>query len=151
MTYPSVTSQQQPRVERILTWFTLVFAVVFAPIETIVSWKYGLLSPYYLVDALGIVLLFWGAMRSIRRRCTSSPSVMTVGWAWMSANFWRAAMERDLKFQQGGTLDLGEHEIRLAVAITALAILCMATGIWLMTQRDKRDYELSKNHHEISP
>ena len=124
------------KAETALAYFTLVFLVIFAPLETIISWPFGLTSPYYLVDAIAIVILAAGVFRSLRVRPASAPSVMTVGWAWAGANFWRAALARSEVLRSGGNLQFGSSEMPAAIAITALAMACMATGIWIIVKSE---------------
>lgn len=113
---------------------TLVFVAVFAPLETIVSWEHGLLSPYYLVDAIAIGLMLVGALRSLRARPQSAPALATVGWAWAGANFWRAALARAEHLRAGGELQFGSNEMRAAITVTGLAMGCVAVGIWLIAR-----------------
>lgn len=120
------------RIETVVARLTLVFVVVFAPLETIVSWKYGLLSPYYLVDVVAIVLLFVGAWRSLRARPRPAPALVTIGWAWAGANFWRAALARAEQLRAGGALEFGLAEMRAAVGVTIAATALVALGTWLI-------------------
>jgi hypothetical protein len=39
------------RIESGLARFTLGFVAVYLPVETYASWRYGLLNPFYIVDA----------------------------------------------------------------------------------------------------
>ena len=123
------------KIETALAYVTLAFLAVFAPLETVVSWPYGLTSPYYLVDAIAIVVMGLGAVRSLRARPASAPSVLTVGWAWAGANFWRASLARSETVASGGKLSFGSTEMTLAVMTTALAMSFVAVGIWLIMNR----------------
>jgi branched-subunit amino acid ABC-type transport system permease component len=122
-------------IETTLAYVTLAFLAVFAPLETVVSWPYGLTSPYYLVDAIAIVVMGTGAVRSLRARPASAPSVLTVGWAWAGANFWRASLARSETIASGGKLSFGSIEMTLAIVTTALAMSFVALGIWLIMKR----------------
>ena len=124
------------KVETRYAYFTLAFVAVFAPLETFVSWEYGLLSPYYLVDAIAIGLLFAGALRSLCARPRSAPSLITVGWAWAGANFWRAGLARGEHVRAGGELNFGLAEMRTVVGATALAMACVGVGM-LLTVRSR--------------
>ena len=123
------------RAETGLAYFTLAFVAVFAPLETIYSWPYGLASPYYVVDVIAIGLMFAGALRSVRARPTTAPALMTVGWAWAGANFWRATLARQAELRNGGKLDYGATELTLAIATTAVAMACVAIGTWMIVRR----------------
>lgn len=124
------------------TWLagvTASFLVIFAPIETIYSWSFGLVSPYYLVDAIGVGLLIVGVTHSVRARPRARPALLTVGWAWMSANFWRATLARAEYVRAGGELDFDTAELRLAIATTGFAIICTSLGVWLLHQSHGHD------------
>lgn len=120
------------RIETIYAWATLAFATIYAPVETVVSWPHGLANPYYLVDVIAIGLMLVGAIRSLRSRPRSAPALLTVGWAWAGANFWRATLARAEHLQEGGTLNFGAIEMQLAVGSTVLALMCLGVGTWLI-------------------
>jgi hypothetical protein len=122
------------RFETALAWFTCAFLAIYAPLETLVSWSYGLTSPYYLVDLVAMLVLAAGVVRSLRSRPRSSAALLTAGWGWAAANFWRATLDRFEATREGETLQFGPVELTLAYCITALAVVCFVVGIWLVSR-----------------
>jgi hypothetical protein len=106
--------------------FTLIYLAFYAPIETFASWPY-LTSPYYLVDAIAMVLLVWGAMHSRGARPKRAPGLLAAGWAWTAANYWRAFFDR-VKFlrEEGGELMFGEAEYWTVGAALVMALVCLS-------------------------
>ncbi len=124
------------RLETGLRNFTLAFLLVYAPLETWASWGDGLTDPFYLVDFFGMVLLAWGAIHS-RRRPQSGAGVMVAGWAWSSANFWRALFGRINALGRGESLDYGFEELCVVACGTAIALVCLSVAL-VLTSRPVR-------------
>jgi hypothetical protein len=120
------------RWETRLAYFTLGALLIYAPIETIYSWPGGLSSPYYLVDLVAMALMLTGAIHSLGARPRSSPGLMTAGWSWAGANFWRAMFDRIGVLRRGGQLDYGSIELRFVCAETAVALACVIAGVVLL-------------------
>jgi hypothetical protein len=106
--------------------FTLIYLAFYVPIETFASWPY-LTSPYYLVDAVAMVLLLWGALHSRGARPHAAPGLLAAGWAWAAANYWRAFFDR-VKFlrEEGGELMFGEAEYWTVGVALVIAIVCLS-------------------------
>lgn len=122
------------RLETILRNFTFAFLVVYAPLETWASWEDGLTDPFYLVDFIGMLLLAWGAGYSWRRRPQPAVSVLVAGWAWSSANFWRALFGRVSALGRGESLDYGFAELCVVACGTAIALICLVASLVLTTR-----------------
>ena len=75
------------RTESALVIFTVAVLVIYAPLETWISFP-RLLSLYYLVDAIGLALLLAGLVMWRRTRITYA-AVLAAGYGWLGANFWR--------------------------------------------------------------
>jgi len=120
------------RVETRLANFTIWALVIYVPAETYVSMPYGLLNPYYLVDVVAMALLFWGALHSRRARPHLAPGILAAGWAWTSANGWRATVDRTADLRNGPMPDYGTVEIGVVGAATAIAIACLILALFLM-------------------
>lgn len=125
------------RAETRLARFTLALLVLYVPLETWVSWPYGLLHPMYLVDVIAMLLMFFGARRSLRARPGSSPGLLAAAWAWTAANGWRATSWRWLESVQGGALDHGRPELWLTAFGTLVALSCFAVTLWLVTRETR--------------
>lgn len=95
------------KIETGLAYFTLCALVIYFPVETWASLPEGLWNPYYLVDLIAMILLGWGAIRSLRARPHQSPAVLCAAYAWSAANGWRATFGRMFELLEGGTLDHG--------------------------------------------
>lgn len=114
---------------------SLVLGAVYAIGETGFSWRYGLLSPYYLVDFVAFALLIAGGVVALRARPRSAPGVATAGWAWTGANFWRATLARVEAQKAGTALSIGSSEVPAAIAMTGVAMIGMGVGLWLLLRR----------------
>jgi hypothetical protein len=119
-------------IETALARTTLVIVAVYAPLETWVSWGDGLLSPYYLVDVVAMVLLFWGALYSLSRRPQPASGVLCAAYAWTSANGWRATADRWRVLEAGGALAHGSAEMWIVSITTALSIVVFAGLLFLL-------------------
>ena len=104
-----------------LETFTLAFLIAYAPIETWYSMP-EFWDPFYLVDVVGIVLLILGIVRLRRGRPPAAVGMLTAGYAWTSANFWRALFDRISEVAAGGVLDYGWAELCFTACITIAAI-----------------------------
>ena len=122
------------RVETLLAFVTLGSLGIYAPVETIYSWAGGLTDPYYVVDVIAMGLMLWGAIRSLRARPRRAPGLVTVGWAWAGANFWRALFDRLKVDRTAGRLDFGSVELRFVAAELIVALLCLALGVVLIVR-----------------
>lgn len=126
-------------IESVLAYLTLCVLVIYAPLETWVSWPRGLLNPFYLIDAIAMLLLFWGAVHSLRARPRPAPEILCVAVAWATANGWRATFGRLSAIRAGGTLEYGATEMWTVGLTTAFGLTIFATLLVLtaMNQRDR--------------
>ena len=124
-----------------LQTFTLAFLIAYAPIETWYSMP-ELWDPFYLVDVIGIALLISGMVRLRRGLLSESVGILTAGYAWTGANFWRALFDRVSEVAAGGVLDYGWAELCFTACITIAAIAGLVwslvlgarqPGAWLRT------------------
>jgi hypothetical protein len=122
------------QVETGLAYLSFAVLAIYAPIETIYSWSGGLGSPYYIIDVIAIVLIFTGALRSLRARPGTAPGLVTVGWAWAGANFWRATFDRIAELRRGGRLALGSLELGFVCGELVVALACLAVGVVLVVR-----------------
>ena len=104
-----------------LVTFTIGFLVVYAPIETWYSFP-TLWDPFYLVDFIGIVLLGWGAVRCRRDPSPYSLALLTAGYAWEGANFWRGLFGRVQTMASGGALEMGWAELCFTACVMTAAL-----------------------------
>ncbi|MEL7022719.1 MAG: hypothetical protein AAGL69_03165 [Pseudomonadota bacterium] len=128
-----MTPEKLRRLETALVAYTVVTLAIYLPLETYASIPYGLTNPFYLVDLVAMGLMAWGAWRSWRARPGSSVSVMIAGYAWASANGWRATFDRVDRMQAGGSLDFGDIELVVVGGSTLLAIAVLALLIVIAT------------------
>ena len=128
----------EPRqAETHLARFTLLLLIPYVPIETWTSLPYGLLHPMYLVDVVAMVLMFFGARRSLQARPKASPGLLAAAWGWTTANGWRATSWRWLELAEGGKLDHGRPELWLTGTGTLIALACFALSLWLVTRESR--------------
>ena len=123
-------------VETALARFTLGFVAVYFPIETYASWDRGLLSPFYLVDLIAMVLLACGAFRSLGARPGRDASLLCAAYGWTAANAWRAASGRIYEVRRGGQLDFGAVELCTVISSTVLILACFALSLFLVLRRN---------------
>ena len=118
--------------ETALARVTLGMLVVYIPGETWASLPDGLLNPYYIVDAIAMVLLLFGALHSLRARPRPAPGMLCGAYGWTAANGWRATFDRWFHLADGGTLDYGRAELSVVACATTLAIGCFVLSIYLV-------------------
>jgi hypothetical protein len=124
-------------IETALAWFTFAALSVYAPVETWTSLPHGLLSPFYLVDVIAMMLLFVGAVRSLRARPDPAPGLLCAGCAWTAANGWRATFDRVYEVSRGGVLPYGMAEVWAVGLATAVAIGCLMVAMLLVVQAER--------------
>lgn len=117
--------------------FTLLWALIYLPIETYGSWKVGGLVRFaYLIDVIGIGLLLAGSFAAWRAHPVAC-TLLAGAWAWTSANFWRGTMERFWTVAQGGTLVAGRAELWLGPILTGVAILAFIASLGLSIRESR--------------
>jgi hypothetical protein len=126
-------------VETVLAVWTLVFLAAYIPLETWGSWQAGLLDPHYLIDAIAMILLLWGAVHSLRSRPRPAPEVLAIAAAWASANGWRATLWRYEHIRSGGTLAHGMTEMWAVAIATALGLASFVTILVLVALKSKQE------------
>jgi hypothetical protein len=123
--------------------FTWLWAAVFVPIETYLSFSgepyplpgYGVLSGY-VVNVLGVGLTLWGAV-SLRRGRSYAEGVLAAGWGWTTAVFWRATNLRYWYAAEYGELEFGSKELWLAPLLTALVATVFLGSLILLVRRQR--------------
>jgi hypothetical protein len=125
--------------ERILVWFTWIWAVVFVPIETYITWSiaHTLLLSGYAVNVLGVGIMLWGVI-SLRRGRPYAEGVLATGWAWTTAVFWRGANLRYWLAAEGEPLYYGRLELWLAPVFTLMAAAALVSSLVLLVSRRRR-------------
>lgn len=132
-----MTTQRTART--IETWLavgTLVLLVPYVPLETWVSWRYGLLNPHYIIDVIAMALMFAGGLHSLAARPRPAPGLLAIAIAWASANGWRATFDRVQLLRDGGALDHGSPELWIIAIVTGLGLCALALAIWLVVRAD---------------
>jgi hypothetical protein len=122
------------KVETFLARFTVAFVALYFPVETFASWRYGLLNPFYIVDLIAMILLGWGALRSLRAAPRRSPAVLCAAYGWTAANAWRSTTLRIYEVRGGARLDYGDTEYWIVIISTLLILACFALSLWLVAQ-----------------
>jgi hypothetical protein len=116
----------------ILTWFTWLWAIVFVPIETYLSF---LRTPFplsgYAVNVLGLGITVWGTF-SLRRDRPYAEGVLAAGWAWTTAVFWRGTNLRYWYAAEVGDLSFGPIELWLGPIFTAMAAAALLGSLVLL-------------------
>ena len=96
----------------IIVWFSWIWAVVFVPTETYLSFvqigTYLTLSTVlmpltgYAVNVFGVGIMLWGVV-SLRKGRPYAEGLLATGWGWTTATFWRGTNLRYWLAAQGGT------------------------------------------------
>ena len=104
---------------------TLAWLIVYVPAETYVTLSIaglpGLLYSGYIMNVVGMALMFWGAATA-RRFEPAGPALLAIGWSWTAATFWRATADRFWWVSQGHGLWAGPVELWLGPLFTALTV-----------------------------
>jgi hypothetical protein len=123
--------------ERALVAFTVTVLVIYVPIETWYSAP-ALWDPFYLVDLMGMVLLALGAA-GVGSQGRLRVGLLTAGYAWTAANFWRALFGRVADLRQGGQLDYGLAELCFTGCILVAALAGLAWSLVLLRRREPQN------------
>lgn len=122
------------------TLFTFAWLIVYAPLETYVTWSIagisGLLYSSYILDVVGMGLMLWGAVAT-KRGAPAGSAILAVGWSWTAAVFWRATADRFWWASLGHTLYFGPSELWLAPAITTVAVGAFVASLLLAIRQAK--------------
>jgi 4-amino-4-deoxy-L-arabinose transferase-like glycosyltransferase len=129
--------------ETALARATLVMLAVYIPAETWASASESLLSPYYIVDAIAMGLLLYGALHSLRARPRRAPGILCGAYGWTAANGWRATFDRWAHLVDGGELDYGRPELFVVGCATALAIGCFGLSLYLVAVPAEQESQAS--------
>lgn len=126
------------RLETALARATLIALLFYFPLETWTSWghEFSLLSPFYIIDLIAMLLLFYGATRSLRMRPQPAPSALCAAYAWAAANGWRATWGRVWEIREGGRLDYGTVELWVVAGATLVSLFCLATSFYLTVRAE---------------
>jgi hypothetical protein len=122
-----------------LSW---LWAIAFVPIETYISFTgepypapgLGVLSGYA-VNVLGVAVTMWGIV-SLRRARRYALSLVTAGWAWTTAVFWRATNLRHWYAAEIGELDFGSKELWLAPIATGIVASAFVGSVVLLLKSE---------------
>ena len=124
---------------RLLLAFTWIWAVVFVPIETYLTWSHAhtLVHSGYVVNVLGVAITLWGAI-GIRGGRPYAEGLLSTGWRWTTAVFWRATNLRYELAAEGKPLSFGSVELWLAPLFTMMAAAALAGSLVLLVSRHRR-------------
>jgi hypothetical protein len=114
--------------------FTWIWAIVFVPIETYISFSNAHPSVSgYVVNVVGVGLTLWGAV-SLRKGRPYAEGVLATGWGWTTAVFWRATNLRFWFASQGQTLSFGSIELWFAPLFTVMAGAALVGSLVLLVR-----------------
>ena len=124
----------------IIVWFTCIWAVVFVPTETYLSFS-GSSAPSafsgYVVNVFGVGIMLWGVV-SLRKARPYAEGLVASGWAWTTATFWRGTNLRYWLAAQGKPPYFGRLELWLGPVFTIMAGAALLGAVVLMLSRDKQ-------------
>lgn len=123
--------------ETFVAKLTLVWVALYLPIETWASLP-DLASPYYIVDLVGIALMTWGALVSLAHRPLPAPAVLCAGFAWCTANGWRATADRLKRLAEDSSDAIGSIELWVVAGSTFAAGIVLLLLLWLCAIQTKR-------------
>jgi|SRR5947207_7945813 len=130
----------------IIVWFSWIWAVVFVPTETYLSFvqigTYLTLSTVlmpltgYAVNVFGVGIMLWGVV-SLRKGRPYAEGLLATGWGWTTATFWRGTNLRYWLAAQGGPLSFGRVELWVGPAFTMMAGAALAGSLVLLLNRHR--------------
>jgi hypothetical protein len=128
------------RLMRVLVAYTFLWVLIYAPLETSVTISIagigGLIYSAYIMNVVGMALMVLGALFGWRGRAMA-PGVLTAGWSWTAATFWRATSDRFSFTAIGGAPYFGRIELWLSPLLTALACLGRLASLRLVVQASR--------------
>jgi hypothetical protein len=128
------------RLMQLLVAYTFLWLLIYAPLETYVTISIagigGLVYSAYIMNVLGMALMFVGAIFGKRGRAVA-PGVLTAGWSWTAATFWRATSDRFRWAEISGAFYFGRIELWLGPILTAMACLGLAASLRLVVQASR--------------
>ena len=122
------------RSETRLARMTLVLSAVYIPVEIWVSLP-DLTHPFFVIDAIAMVLLVWGAVRSLRARPRRAPGVLCAAIAWSGANVWSAAGRR-YYFPEAYDNEGLVNAAMPAVVLTLIVLLFFGWTLYLVARAE---------------
>ena len=132
---PAMEAAALRRSETRLAWITLALSAVYIPVEIWASLP-DLTHPFFVIDAIAMVLLVWGAVHSLRARPRRAPGVLCAAIAGSGANVWSAAGRR---YYFPEAYDNGEGLINAAmpaVVLTGIVLLFFGWSLYLVARAE---------------
>jgi|GEM_PF-4042021 len=114
--------------------FTWIWAIVFVPIETYLSFAIGHSRlAGYAVNVIGVGIALWGAV-SLRKNRPYAAGVLATGWGWTTAVFWRATDMRFWLDSEGRPLAFGHIELWFAPVFTLMSGAALVVSLVLLVR-----------------
>jgi hypothetical protein len=119
-----------------IVWVTWIWAGVFVPIETYLSWIHHPFFSEYVVNVLGVGIALWGA-HSVRKARPYALGLLATGWGWTTAVFWRGTNLRFWLATRGEPLYFGRLELWLGPVFTLIAGAALSGSLVLLLNLDR--------------
>jgi hypothetical protein len=121
------------RSETPLAWFSLFATSVHFVLETWYHLVWGQPLQALVVDYIGNVLMFGGAIASLRLRPRSAAGLLAGAWCFYLGFGWRSVFGRFELLQQGKAAVNGEASFVLPLIAFGLVVvaICMVWALWL--------------------
>jgi hypothetical protein len=134
----AVNTNWNHRIWRAVIVGSILFLVLYAPIETWVS-RHDLTSPGYICDLIAFLLLAYGCYEAIRQLPNISVAPLCAAWGYCAALFWRCYFMRVFDRQR----NLGIYEAQPSwvepVLLLMLVIAFLAVGVCLYLDRASKN------------
>jgi hypothetical protein len=117
--------------------FAWIWAAIFVPIETYLSWIHAPFFSEYAVNVFGVGIMLWGAL-SLQKDRPYAEGLLATGWGWTTAVFWRGTNLRYWFAAQGAPLYFGRAELWLGPIFTLMAGAGLVGSLVLLVSRDRR-------------
>ena len=126
------------KTETRLALLTLAGVSGYLPLETWHSLTSGLSQPSYVITFLGMLLLVWGALVSLRSQPALAPGILGTGYAWTSAHAWLLTVNRvdTIGREVGGQGIAGM--VWLTAAFTIAVTLGLAVSLLLIVELQRK-------------
>ena len=120
-----------------LAWTSLALLLIYAPLETYVSWP-EVSSPGYLCDVIAFALLGFGGWYSLSKQPLSGLGPLCADWGFCACLGWRSYFNRVISRERGASFYVGEPEYVQSIvgAATIVAFVMLAACLFTAIKRD---------------
>ncbi len=135
------------KTETRLALLTLTGVSVYLPFETWHSLTSGLSQPSYVITLLGMLLLVWGALVSLRSQPALAPGILGTGYAWTAAHTWLLTVNRVDALSREVETQGSVGMVWLTAAFTIAVTLGLAVSLLLIVELQRKTLQTPRKQH----